>query len=134
MPVTWECPQCRRRVPAALQECRCGAYRPQPATRGGWRRPSGPSDIPGPRFSWRDLPRSVKATLAVMVLALVGGIAWVVLVPWVPDPVPPLLGYVDRPAPIPPSTTTPAKPPPPTPEAAPAEAEPAPAPTEQPPQ
>ena len=103
---TWECPQCHRRVPANLTECRCGAFRPRPGTPER-RGPSRAGDIPGPRFSLRGLPRPVAAALGVIVVSAVAGLIWMFLAPEAPKPFLPLLGYIDRPAPTPPPTPTP---------------------------
>ncbi|HEX6738287.1 MAG TPA: hypothetical protein VF310_08455, partial [Vicinamibacteria bacterium] len=89
--------------------------------------PSRPGDIPGPRFAWSELPRSAMVALSVAGVFVLGGLVWFILSPPRPDPVLPLFGYVDRPAPTPPPTTAPPKPaatPQPTPD--PAVAEPAP--------
>jgi hypothetical protein len=120
MPVTWECAQCHRRVPMALQECRCGAFRPQPDAPARLRMPDGPDDIAGPRFSWRELPRPVVVALGVIVVSTLAVLVSMFVYPPAPPPLMPLLGYMDRPAPTPPPTTVPTlpqstpQPPPPT--------------------
>lgn len=107
MPAMWECPQCHRRVPMNVEECRCGMFRPRAAPPGGARRAgAAPGNLmENEPFSWRELPGSVKAGLAVAVLSGVGGILWLIFAPAAPLKMMPLLGYMDRPAPIPPSTT-----------------------------
>jgi hypothetical protein len=74
------------------------------------RRPSGPNDIPGPRFSLRGLPRPVLAALGVIAFSAIAGIVWLFVAPESRPPFLPLLGYIDRPTPTPPPTPRPVPP------------------------
>ena len=98
-------------------------FRPRPTAGRPGPRASEP-DLPGPRLSWRGMPGAVKAAVVVMTLSLLTGIVWLIVRPPLPAAAIPLLGYMDRPAPTPPPTTTPAAPPPSAEPAAPPPAEP----------
>lgn len=110
---TWSCPTCGRRVPRRVGTCHCGTTReraealaaagaeasraPRPTSRA--RRPSRGRGAP--------LPRDVKAILAGMALVAVAAVGWLAVGPR-PEPVAPVLGFVD---PGPPPAPTPAPPP-----------------------
>jgi hypothetical protein len=70
------------------------------------RRPASPAR-PRPRRSSAPLPRDVRAILAGLVLVAVAAIGWLAFGPH-PEPVVPVLGFVD---PGPPAAPTPATPP-----------------------
>jgi len=94
MPATWECPSCKRRVPLAVEECRCG-----------WLRSRVPVAAPRPSDPVRGTARRGWETwvgLAVVVGALAWGIYWMVRPPAKPN-TKGILGYVDA-TPPPPST------------------------------
>ncbi len=96
---TWLCPNCKRRVPATLAECRCGFLQVlavQAETR----------DAERVRLPW-----DIWVALGVMALALILGVVWIFL-PAKRNPIPALLGY-SAPAPTPQPTKTPLKSPPP---------------------
>jgi hypothetical protein len=114
---TWPCPACGRRVPLRVSTCHCGMTREraeaQAATQAQAGRP--PAARParrGPRTPAAPLPRDVKVLLSGVVLMAVLGLGWLVFGP-APDPVAPVLGFVDAgppPAPRPtPSPTPPFK-------------------------
>ncbi len=116
--VTWQCPQCGRRVPNRALECHCGMTRgaalaaaasPAPGSAGG-AASSGPrAPVPSLyRFSWRGLPGEIKLMAVGLVVVLLLGLGWLVLVPWRPKPIVPLLGWSEptsrrnpSPAPLP---------------------------------
>jgi hypothetical protein len=54
------------------------------------------------------LPRGVKVWLAVLGVVVILSIVWWTR-PWKPAPLPPVLGYIDRPAPTPPPKSHPPK-------------------------
>jgi len=102
MPATWECPSCKRRVPLAIEECRCGwlrsqvvvaAPRPTDQARGAARRP------------WE-----IWAVVGVVAVCLGWGI-YLIVRPPAPSPAVGILGYVD---PTPPPPRPPTATPPPT--------------------
>ena len=121
--MTWQCPQCGRRVPNRVSECHCGVRREaalaappaEPSARGipglGTMATPGVPVPPQYRFSWRGLPRDLKLLAIGLVLVLVGGVAWL-FVPWRPKPVVPLLGWSEpvsgQARPTPPPRTHPA--------------------------
>jgi hypothetical protein len=106
------CPGCGRSVPLRVEACHCGAARPNaaapglaapdvPAGRRSRTRPAGAL----PRSTgelWRSLPLDVKALAVASALTLGGGVAWLVAVPPRPEPLPAILGTIDR-VPAPPS-------------------------------
>lgn len=87
----WVCGRCGRRVPGYVDACHCGAGRVETraAEDGALARNS------GARFDPRDVPWPAWAAAAVLVLALVGGVVSLVR-RHEPEPIVPLLGYVDR--------------------------------------
>lgn len=114
---TWQCPACGRRVPLRVSACHCGmtrerataleearaeAARPETARL----RPTAPA-LPTPPAP---LPRDVKALLAGAALVAVLGLGWFFFGPR-PEPIAPVLGYIDAsppPAPRPAPAPTPA--------------------------
>jgi hypothetical protein len=111
--VTWQCPQCGRRVPNRAAECHCGTTReaalaaaahlpPTPAAPAAGRRPRPASPY---RFSWASLPGEIKLMVVGLGLVLLAGIAFLVFVPSRPQPIVPLLGWSEptssRPKPSP---------------------------------
>ncbi len=127
--MTWQCPQCGRRVPNRVDECHCGVRRETalaaPAAEASLRAkpPLGTMATPAVpvppqyRFSWRTLPRDVKLLAVGIILVLLSGIGWL-FVPWRPKPIVPLLGWSEptssRPLPTPPPRKSPAPPPSPS--------------------
>jgi hypothetical protein len=87
---TWQCSFCKRRVPAALEVCRCGTGRPANAL--------APRQVA--------LPWDVKAWIAFGVLMLLVGL-YRMLLPPDRAPIIPLLGWSTT-AETPPSPTLPA--------------------------
>jgi hypothetical protein len=87
MPATWLCPSCGRRVPASLQECRCGALRSSAAA----------VRVAAARRR-QTLPRDVLALLVVLVLVVLAGLVALFL-PYGPNRLPKILGIVDKPRP-----------------------------------
>jgi hypothetical protein len=77
---TWLCPNCKRRVPAKLDDCRCGFLRIQ-AEQAETR------EAEKARMPW-----DIWAALGVMALALILGVVWV-LQPAKRNSLPALLGY-----------------------------------------
>jgi hypothetical protein len=111
---TWTCPACGRRVPLRVAACHCGATREQ-AEMQARARAEERAPRPGPRrprATLPPLPADVKALLVASAFAIVGGLAWLVLVPSRPAPIPAVLGYMD-PTPPPVVKVTPAPPRPP---------------------
>jgi len=96
---TWSCPNCKRRVPAGLDDCRCGFLRIQAVQAETRETEKG-------RMPW-----DIWAALGVMALALILGMVWVLL-PAKPNRIPALLGYSAS-APTPQPTKAPRKAPPP---------------------
>jgi hypothetical protein len=76
---TWACPVCRRRVPAAVAECRCGTARPSAQALARAERGT-------------PLPWDVKAGLAFTLLVVLAG-AYVSVQPYQHPPIVPLLGW-----------------------------------------
>jgi hypothetical protein len=116
---TWQCPACGRRVPLRVSTCHCGMTRERAeaaaAAQAEASRPAARSPQPvrrGPRTPAAPLPRDVKVLLSGVALMAVFGLGWLAFGP-APDPVAPVLGYVDAgppPAPRPtPSPTPPFK-------------------------
>ena len=95
MPATWLCPSCGRRVPASLEECRCGVPRSSAA-------------VAAVRMQGRrqKLPRDVVVLLVVLVLLVVGGLV-VLFLPYGRGKSLRLLGTLEQPRPTP--TATPAR-------------------------
>ena len=124
--MTWQCPQCGRRVPNRVDECHCGVRREAalaaPVANASARRgfplaTMATPKVPVPpqyRFSWRGLPRDLKLLAIGLILVLVGSIAWL-FVPWRPKPVVPLLGWSEPLSSKPPPTPPPRKSPEPSP-------------------
>ena len=121
--VTWQCPQCGRRVPNRVDECHCGVRREaaltapvaNPLARGvpalaTMATPQVPLP-PQSRFSWRGLPTDLKLLAIGLILVLVGSIGWL-FVPRRPAPMVPLLGWSEplssQGRPTPPPRTSPA--------------------------
>jgi hypothetical protein len=96
---SWLCPNCKRRVPADLDDCRCGFLRIQ-AVQAETR------EAEKARMPW-----DIWAALGVMALALILGVVWVFL-PAKRNPIPALLGYSAT-GPSPEPTKAPVKSPPP---------------------
>lgn len=96
---TWLCPNCKRRVPARLDDCRCGFLRIQAVE-------AQTREAEKVRMPW-----DIWAALGVMALALILGVVWVLL-PAKRNPIPALLGYSAT-GPSPEPTTAPVKSPPP---------------------
>jgi hypothetical protein len=94
MAATWLCPGCGRRVPASLEECRCGSPRPSAAAI---------ARVAGRR---QKLPRDVLILVVVLVLVVVGGLV-ALFFPYGPNKGPGLLGIVDKPRPLVAATPTP---------------------------
>ena len=99
--VTWSCPQCGRRVPNRAQACHCGTTRQaaiaaaQNAVPGlGEGGAADGARVPSPyELSWRGLPREFKLTAVGLVLVLLLGLGWLILVPYRPKAIVPLLGW-----------------------------------------
>ncbi len=102
-PLTWACPVCGRRVPRRIERCHCGrlrdaagpapeapALRPRPV-------PSGPATL----AIWRSSSLDVKALIVLGALIVTGGIGWGLFGSQPAERRPALLGYIDRPAPLP---------------------------------
>lgn len=99
--VTWQCPQCGRRVPNRAAECHCGMTREAALAAAhnaavgpvAGPTPDGPTALSPYRFSWRGLPREVKLMAVGLVLVLLLGLGWLILVPYRPKAIVPLLGW-----------------------------------------
>jgi hypothetical protein len=115
--VTWQCPQCGRRVPNRAEECHCGmtkraaltaAQSPVPGSVAG-AASSGPrAPVPSlHRFSWRGLPRELKLMAVGLAVVLLLGLGWVFMVPYRPQPIVPLLGWSEPTSPRPRPTPSP---------------------------
>ena len=113
---TWVCPACGRRVPLRASTCHCGMSREraeeiasaqaqasQPAARTA--RPA----MRGPRTPSEPLPGDVKALLAGIVVVALASVGWLAFGP-LPDPIVPVLGYIDASPPPPPRPSPPAEP------------------------
>ncbi len=108
--LTWLCPGCGRRVPLRIDRCHCGRMRdapraesrPQPA-----RPPRTPASGRGALAVWRTLPLDVKALVVTAALLVTGGAGWAAFGQQQGEPLPALLGYMERtppkPTPRPPS-------------------------------
>jgi len=99
---TWICPACSRRVPLRVGACHCGMARDraeeiaaaeartsQPASR-----PVGPPAVRAPRTPGTPLPSDVRALLAGVAVVALAAMGWLAFGPR-PDPVVPVLGFVD---------------------------------------
>jgi hypothetical protein len=95
MPATWSCPNCGRRVPAGIGECRCGTRRPSP-------------DQVAVAARRHKLPRDVLALAILLCLVLLAGLVALFL-PYRPFTGPALLGAIDQ-SPQSRATRTPARP------------------------
>jgi hypothetical protein len=84
-------------VPASLGECRCGTPRPSAAA------------LQRVAAQRAKLPWDVVALLVVLALLAVGGLV-VLFLPYGPNKMPKLLGFVDRPRPPAAVTPTPPRP------------------------
>ncbi len=113
---TWQCPACGRHVPLRASACHCGTTRERAealaeAQAGAARPvPSRPPVDPGLRTPTAPLPRDVKVLLGGVALVGVLGLGWLIFGPR-PEPIVPVLGYMDAgppPAPRPTPAPTPA--------------------------
>lgn len=113
MAAPWVCGACKRRVPAYIDVCHCGAGRPDPNAVAA-AASTAPVPLGAPlRVDPRQVPWQVWLALGVMGLALLVGAVSLLFVPRRPEPGVPLLGYVDRvpqPAARPSPSAPPAKP------------------------
>lgn len=122
--VTWQCPQCGRRVPNRAEECHCGMTRRAALAAAQSAAPGTAASAAGAgaqapslyRFSWRALPREIKLMAVGLVVVLLLGLGWLFVVPYRPKPIVPLLGWSEptsprkeRPTPTP-SPRTPGQP------------------------
>jgi hypothetical protein len=112
--VTWECPNCKRRVPNRAAVCHCGTTREQ-AELSARPKVAAPAPSPPParghalRPAWSSLTWDLKALVIAFGLVLILGAAFL-FVPFHPTRVQPVLGYADHLPPKPsPSPTTPVK-------------------------
>jgi hypothetical protein len=113
--LTWTCPNCQRRVPSRVDACHCGTTRgqaeqlavasPGGAGSGGAFGYGGPAG--GAELGW-----DVKGPALGLVLVAVLAAGWLVFRPYRPDPIYPVLGFVDK-APTPPPTMVARRPAPP---------------------
>lgn len=115
--VTWTCPNCSRRVPNRVDACHCGTTRSQaeqlaaaapPGAGAGASFESG-SPAVGAELGW-----DVKGPAVGLLLVAVLAVGWLVFRPFRPDPIYPVLGFVDKaptPPPPPPAPRRPAPPP-----------------------
>ena len=92
---TWTCPSCGRRVPLRAETCHCGATRAQADELAAAAvAPVRPRPAPA-ATRLPPLPTDVKVLMAGSVVALVAGLAWLVLAPSRPSTTPAVLGHVD---------------------------------------
>jgi hypothetical protein len=114
--LTWTCPNCKRRVPSRVDACHCGTTRSQ-AEQLTAASPSGAG--PDAAFGYEgpavreELGWDVKGPALGLVLVAVFAAGWLIFRPYRPDPIAPVLGFVDKPR-TPPPTTIPRRPVPPT--------------------
>lgn len=93
---TWVCAACRRRVPSYVEVCHCGAGRPRPGSVTAAEQPEAlPLGAPL-RVDPRQVPWQVWLAIGVMGVALLVGAVSLWFLPRRPEPVVPLLGYIDR--------------------------------------
>ncbi len=104
--VTWQCPNCKRRVPNRVSACHCGTTRAQAdqlaaAQETAAKRPRPKAWTPRPRrIPWAPLGRDVKMLLVGLVVVTILAVVWMLFVPWRPEPIVPVLGF-SAPAPEP---------------------------------
>lgn len=111
---TWQCPTCGRRVPMRVSACHCGMTRERAEVmaeaQAAAERPAPRPARPGLRTPPAPLPRDVKALLAGVGLVAVLGLGWLIFGPR-PQPLVPVLGYMDAtPPPVPEPTPAPTPP------------------------
>jgi hypothetical protein len=113
--LTWTCPNCQRRVPNRVDACHCGTTRSQAEQLAA---ASSPGDGPGAASGYggpaerAELGWDVKGPALGLVLVVVLAAGWLVFRPYRPDPIYPVLGFVDK-TPTPPPTPIPPRPVPP---------------------
>jgi hypothetical protein len=97
--LTWTCPNCQRRVPNRVDACHCGTTRGQ-AEQLAASSPSGAGA--GAAFGYggpavrEELGWDVKGPALGLVLVVVAAAGWLVFRPYRPDPIVPVLGFVDK--------------------------------------
>ncbi len=92
---TWECPSCHRRVPRRVDACHCGYTQSQAAALAA-------TPAPPPPGTRQPLPWEIRIGLAFLALVAILGVARL-FQRWQPEPIAPVLGYVDQRPPQPPS-------------------------------
>ena len=112
--LTWTCPNCKRRVPTRVDSCHCGTTRAQAELLAATPAGGGSGDAYGyeGEDARAELGWDVKGPALGLVLVVVVAAGWIVFRPFHPDPIYPVLGYVDR-APTPPPKPIPSRPIPP---------------------
>jgi hypothetical protein len=98
-PTTWVCPNCRRRVPRYAPVCHCGTRRTDAEAAG----PTGNWLPQQKSLGWRDVPASGWLLLFLSATALITFVVLLFIPLPPPEPMIPLIGYVER------SASTPVK-------------------------
>lgn len=108
--LTWTCPNCQRKVPNRVDACHCGTTRGQaellaassPAA-------SGSALGYGDPAVREELGWDVKGPALGLVLVAVVAVGWLAFRPYHPDPIAPVLGFVEK-GRTPPPTPAPPRP------------------------
>ena len=113
--LSWSCPSCGRRVPLRVDRCHCGrmrdAPRAEPRAQGQPARPSRTRGRGRQALAlWRTLPLDVKVLVVAAALLVTGGLGWALFGQQQSEPLPALLGYMEREPPQP-TPRPPARPP-----------------------